>query len=126
GTEKAQAALKSGLIGSPATLRERLRQFEAAHVDQVILLNQAGRTSHEDICASLELFAAEVMPEFHAREAEHQAWKEEVLSGRLALAALDTTPYDLYAHQNEDIVRLTPEQLKARMAAKEAAKGQGR
>ncbi|HZB91797.1 MAG TPA: LLM class flavin-dependent oxidoreductase, partial [Stellaceae bacterium] len=46
GTEKAQAALKSGLIGSPATLRERLRQFEAAHVDQVILLNQAGRTSH--------------------------------------------------------------------------------
>jgi len=26
----------------------------------------------------------------------------------------------LYAHQNEDIVRLTPEELKAKMAAKEA------
>ena len=124
-TEKAQAALKAGLIGSPATIRARLRQFEAAHVDQVILLNQAGRTSHDDICASLELFAAEVMPEFQARQGEQEAWKEAVLAGRTVLEELDTTPYDLYAHQNEDIVRLTPEQLKARMAAKEAAKGGG-
>jgi luciferase family oxidoreductase group 1 len=122
-SEKAQAALKSGLIGSPATIRQRLRQFEAAHVDQVILLNQAGRTSHEDICQSLELFAAEVMPEFHARQAEQDAWKEGVLAGEIVLEELDTGAYDLYAHQNEDIVRLTPEQLKARMAAKEAGKG---
>ena len=124
-TEKAQAALKSGLIGSPATIRERLRQFEAAHVDQVILLNQAGRTSHQDICDSLRLFAAEVMPEFHARQPHQEAWKEAVLSGRTVLEELDTEPYDLYAHQNEDIVRLTPEQLKARMAAKEAQRQHG-
>jgi len=123
GTEKAQAALKSALIGSPDTIRARLQQFEAAHVDQVILLNQAGRTSHQDICDSLALFAREVMPEFHAREAEQAHWKEEVLAGRIVLEALDTAPYDLYAHQNEDIVRLTPEQLKARMAAKEKASG---
>ena len=45
GTEKAQAALRNGLIGSPETIRKRLRQFEEAHVDQVILLNQAGKTS---------------------------------------------------------------------------------
>jgi luciferase family oxidoreductase group 1 len=118
-SEKAQAARKSGLIGSPATLRTRLRQFADAHVDQVILLNQAGRTSHQDICDSLRLFAAEVMPEFQAREAEQQGWKEAVLTGRLVLEELDTSRFDLYAHQNEDIVRLTPEQLKARMAAKE-------
>jgi hypothetical protein len=31
----------------------------------------------------------------------------------------------LDAHQNEDIVRLTPEQLKQRMAAKEAARREG-
>jgi alkanesulfonate monooxygenase SsuD/methylene tetrahydromethanopterin reductase-like flavin-dependent oxidoreductase (luciferase family) len=123
GTEKAQAALKSGLIGSPATIRARLLQFEAAHVDQVILLNQAGRTSHQDICDSLALFAAEVMPEFHAREPEQARWKESVLAGRFRLEDLDTTPYDLYAHQNEDIIRLTPEQLKARMAAKETGRG---
>ena len=49
------------LIGSPETIRKRLRMFEAAHIDQVILLNQAGKTSHEDICSSLKMFAEEVM-----------------------------------------------------------------
>ena len=39
----------------------------------------------------------------------------------IVLEELDTDGYDLYTHQNEDIVRLTPEQLKAQMAAKEAA-----
>jgi alkanesulfonate monooxygenase SsuD/methylene tetrahydromethanopterin reductase-like flavin-dependent oxidoreductase (luciferase family) len=124
-SEKAQQALKSGLIGSPATIRARLKQFEAAHVDQVILLNQAGHTSHQDICQSLELFAEEVMPEFHAGEPAQEEWKRAVLERRIVLEELDTERYDLYAHQNEDIVRLTPEQLKARMAAKEAASGKG-
>jgi alkanesulfonate monooxygenase SsuD/methylene tetrahydromethanopterin reductase-like flavin-dependent oxidoreductase (luciferase family) len=118
-TEKAQQALRNGLIGSPETIRKRLRLFAEAHVDQVILLNQAGKTSHADICASLELFAREVMPEFRAMEPAHEAWKQDVLSGQITLAELDTTAYDLYAHQNEDIVRLTPEQLKQRMAEKE-------
>jgi hypothetical protein len=118
-TEKAQVALRNGLIGSPETIRKRLRQFEAAHVDQVILLNQAGRTSNQDICESLKLFAEEVMPEFHARQPEQDRWKADVLAGRIVLEDLDTQPYDLYAHQNEDIIRLTPEQLKQRMAEKE-------
>ena len=34
-----------GLIGSPETIRTKLRKFEASHVDQVILLNQAGRNT---------------------------------------------------------------------------------
>jgi luciferase family oxidoreductase group 1 len=122
-TEKAQQTLRSGLIGSPETIRRRLREFEAAHVDQVILLNQAGRTTHEDICASLELFAREVMPEFHARESEHQQWKQDVLAGRITLADAEVETHTRYAHQNEDIVRLTPEELKRKMAAKEAASG---
>jgi luciferase family oxidoreductase group 1 len=121
-TPKAQETLRSGLIGSPETIRRKLRAFEAANVDQVILLNQAGRTSHEDICASLELFAREVMPEFHARESEHQQWKADVLAGRIVVEDADTEPYRLYAHQNEDIVRLTPEELKRKMAEKEAAR----
>ena len=121
-TEQAQKALTSGLIGSPETIRKTLRQFEAAHVDQVILLNQAGMATHEDICASLELFAREVMPEFHAREPEQQRWKEDVLAGRIHLDDLDTAGYKVYSHQNEDIVRLTPEELKRKMAEKEAAR----
>jgi luciferase family oxidoreductase group 1 len=83
----------TGLIGSPETIRERLRKFESSGVDQVILLNQAGNNTHEDICESLELFAREVMPEFHDREAEHQKWKAAVLSGEVELEHIDTTPY---------------------------------
>ncbi|MFV0296268.1 MAG: LLM class flavin-dependent oxidoreductase [Hyphomicrobiaceae bacterium] len=49
GSEQEKQALTNGLIGSPETIRKRLRQFQDAHVDQVILLNQAGKTSHKDI-----------------------------------------------------------------------------
>lgn len=120
-SEKAQDAFKGALIGSPATIREKLHQFQDAHVDQVILLNQAGKTSHEDICGSLKMFAEEVMPEFHALEDDHAKWKDDVLAGRIVLEDLETQPYDIFSHQNADIVRLTPEELKARMAAKDAA-----
>ncbi len=122
GTEKAQAALRNGLIGSPDTIRQRLRQFEAAHVDQVILLNQAGKTSDAAIRDSLDLFAREVMSEFHDRQPAQEAWKQDVLAGHVELEEIDTAGFDLYAHQNEDIVRLTPEQLKQRMAEKERAR----
>ena len=88
-TPEGQKQRRSGLIGSPETLRRKLRKFEASNIDQVILLNQAGNNKHEDICASLELFAAEVMPEFHAREPEHQEWKRAVLAGEIQFDAVD-------------------------------------
>ena len=65
------------------------------------------------------MFAREVMPEFQARESQHQQWKADVLAGRIALADEHAARYTRYAHQNDDIVRLTPAELKARMAAKE-------
>ena len=86
-------ALSGGLIGSPETIRDRLRKFETSHVDQIILLNQAGKNTHEHICESLELFAKQVMPEFQANEPKHQAWKQQVLSGEIELEDIDTTPY---------------------------------
>jgi alkanesulfonate monooxygenase SsuD/methylene tetrahydromethanopterin reductase-like flavin-dependent oxidoreductase (luciferase family) len=92
-TPKGQAARLGGLIGSPATIREKLRKFEESHVDQVILLNQAGKNSHEHICESLELFAAEVMPEFQERHDLHLSWKDAVLAGDVVLDELDTAPY---------------------------------
>jgi alkanesulfonate monooxygenase SsuD/methylene tetrahydromethanopterin reductase-like flavin-dependent oxidoreductase (luciferase family) len=121
GGPEEKKALESGLIGSPETIRKKLRQFQHSRVDQVILLNQAGKTSHQDICQSLDLFAREVMPEFHAAEAEHAAWKQKVLDREIVLEDLDVAKYDIYSHQNEHIVRLTPEQLKAKMAEKEKA-----
>ncbi len=81
-----------GLIGSPETIRVKLRKFETSHVDQVILLNQAGRNTHEDICDSLEIFAGEVMPEFVERHGEHEEWKQQVLAGDIVLDEVDTSP----------------------------------
>ena len=89
----AARALSGGLIGSPETLRRKLRRFETSHIDSVILLNQAGKNSHEHICESLELFAREVMPEFHANIPEHEAWKAKVLAGEIELEEIDTQPY---------------------------------
>ena len=99
-TPKGQALKVGGLIGSPDTIRDRLRRFEESHVDQVILLNQAGKNTHEDICSSLELFAAEVMPEFHDREPEHQAWKRSVLAGEIELEELDTEAFAGRSYQS--------------------------
>jgi alkanesulfonate monooxygenase SsuD/methylene tetrahydromethanopterin reductase-like flavin-dependent oxidoreductase (luciferase family) len=89
----AAVARGGGLIGSPETLRRRLHHFEETNVDQVILLNQAGKNTHEDICDSLKLFAAEVMPEFQERDVLHQEWKQGVLSGEIELPELDTEPF---------------------------------
>ena len=91
--EQVERALHSGLIGSPDTIRNKLRKFATSNVDQIIFLNQAGRNTHEHICEGLELFANEVMPEFQAMEAGHQEWKQAVLSGDIELEELDTAPY---------------------------------
>lgn len=93
-TPEGQKGATSGLIGTPETVRKKLMEFEDAHVDQVILLNQAGKNTHEDICSSLQLFAAEVMPEFHGHEEEHQAWKKKVLSGEIELEIIDVEQYN--------------------------------
>ena len=42
-------------------------------------IQQAGMNKHEHICESLELFAADVMPEFKAREAEREVKKQKEL-----------------------------------------------
>ncbi len=91
--ELAEKALFGGLVGSPETIRRKLRRFETSHVDQIILLNQAGKNSHPHICESLEMFAAEVMPEFTAKEPEHQEWKRKVLAREIELDDIDTTPF---------------------------------
>ena len=104
-TPKGQQPQNTGLIGSPDTLRRKLKKFEDSNVDQVILLNQAGNNKHADIVDSLELFAREVMPEFHAREPEHQAWKSAVLAGEIELEEIDTDPFTLRGNSRPTIAR---------------------
>jgi alkanesulfonate monooxygenase SsuD/methylene tetrahydromethanopterin reductase-like flavin-dependent oxidoreductase (luciferase family) len=87
------SALRGGLIGSPDTIRKKLKKFQASNIDQVVLLNQAGKNTHEHICESLELFANEVMPEFHAAHPQLLKWKEQVLNRQIDLEEIDTTAF---------------------------------
>jgi hypothetical protein len=61
-------AAGAGGVGNPAEITAHLRRFADAGVDQVIFIQQAGRTKHRHICESLELFANEVMPAFRTDE----------------------------------------------------------
>jgi len=88
-----QAALRGGLIGSPETIRRKLRRFQSSNIDQVVLLNQAGRNTHEHICESLELFAREVMPEFQEAHPKLLQWKQQVLNREIDLEEIDTSAF---------------------------------
>jgi alkanesulfonate monooxygenase SsuD/methylene tetrahydromethanopterin reductase-like flavin-dependent oxidoreductase (luciferase family) len=73
---------KAGMsgIGSPEQLIKNFRALEDSGVDQLILLHQCGKYKHEDICESMKLFAAEVLPEFREREAIREKVKETELA----------------------------------------------
>jgi len=69
-----------GAIGTPEQVREYLRRYEEAGVDQVIFVMQAGRNRHEHIMESLELFGREVLPEFAERDPALSAAKQARLA----------------------------------------------
>jgi alkanesulfonate monooxygenase SsuD/methylene tetrahydromethanopterin reductase-like flavin-dependent oxidoreductase (luciferase family) len=76
----AQNAGQAPGIGTPADMREHLRGYQEAGVDQIIFLQQAGRNRHQDICEALELFAARVMPDFKAEAEAREAAKAQTLA----------------------------------------------
>ena len=67
-------------IGTPDRFAEHIREFQAAGIDQIIFLQQAGRNRHEHICEGLELFAEEVLPEFVAGRTQREAAKADALA----------------------------------------------
>lgn len=73
-------------IGTPEQMREHLRGFANAGVDQVAFIQQGGKNKHEHICESLELFASEVMPEFKKDEEERERKKMDELAPYLEAA----------------------------------------
>jgi alkanesulfonate monooxygenase SsuD/methylene tetrahydromethanopterin reductase-like flavin-dependent oxidoreductase (luciferase family) len=73
-------------IGTPQQLRAHLRDFADAGVDQVIFIQQGGKNRHEHICESLDLFAADVMPEFKEHEDERERRKLDALAPHLEAA----------------------------------------
>ena len=81
-----------GAVGTPAQIRALVRAYEAAGVDQLIFVSQAGRNRHEHICESLELFARTVMPEFADRADAHDRARAERLGPAVAAALARRAP----------------------------------
>jgi alkanesulfonate monooxygenase SsuD/methylene tetrahydromethanopterin reductase-like flavin-dependent oxidoreductase (luciferase family) len=69
-----------GAVGTPVQILDLMRRYEAAGVDQVILVAQAGPNRHEDVCEAIELFAKEVLPEFGGEAEEREQAKRERLA----------------------------------------------
>jgi alkanesulfonate monooxygenase SsuD/methylene tetrahydromethanopterin reductase-like flavin-dependent oxidoreductase (luciferase family) len=81
GTESLAGAFQQSRgIGTPEEFRAHARSFESAGVDQIILLQQAGRNRHDHICESLELLAREVLPDFSPRAADRVSRKNDELA----------------------------------------------
>ena len=81
-----------GAVGTPDQIRELMRGYEQAGVDQVIFVSQAGRNRHEHICESLELFAREVMPELRDGEEKREQRKLERLAPAIDAALARRAP----------------------------------
>jgi alkanesulfonate monooxygenase SsuD/methylene tetrahydromethanopterin reductase-like flavin-dependent oxidoreductase (luciferase family) len=87
GTEGLAGAFQQSRgIGTPADFRAHVRSFQDAGVDQIILLQQAGRNTHEHICQSLGLLAHEVLPEFAGEAAGRDGRKTEELAPHIERA----------------------------------------
>ncbi|MDE0911996.1 MAG: LLM class flavin-dependent oxidoreductase, partial [Myxococcota bacterium] len=67
-------------IGTPDDLTKHLLALQASGMDQVILMQQAGRNKHEHICEALELFAKDVMPKLMKGRDEREANKAKELA----------------------------------------------
>src|ERR1700704_2373150 len=81
-----------GAIGTPEQIRDLVRRYEAAGVDHIIFGSQAGKNQLEHICESLELFAAEVLPEFAPEAEAREAAKRERLNPAVEAALARREP----------------------------------
>ncbi|WP_187369414.1 LLM class flavin-dependent oxidoreductase [Baekduia soli] len=75
-----------GAIGTPDQVRDLVRRYDDAGVDELVLCVQAGRTEHAHVVEALELFAAEVLPGFAAapeRDAARRARRDEAVARAL-------------------------------------------
>ncbi|MDZ7732083.1 MAG: hypothetical protein U5R31_02345 [Acidimicrobiia bacterium] len=99
-----------GCVGTPDQLREYLRRFEEAGVDQMIFVLQAGKNRHEHIMESIELFGTEVLPEFAERDASIRAEKAERMAP-LVEAAFERRTETPPPMPDDYVMRAIPKQM---------------
>ena len=54
----------TSVIGDPVAAVETVRRFEAAGVDELIMVMELGTVPHDTVLESLRTFAEKVMPHF--------------------------------------------------------------
>jgi alkanesulfonate monooxygenase SsuD/methylene tetrahydromethanopterin reductase-like flavin-dependent oxidoreductase (luciferase family) len=104
-------------IGTPDDIRAHIEAFAEAGVDQVIFLQQAGRNRHENICESLELFAAEVMPAFKSNVAASEAKKAAELAPFIAAAMQRKAWMKPLAHDEIPVVKASVQRAQVNQAS---------
>lgn len=90
--ERKKAGMRG--IGSPQQLIDNFRELEDAGVDQLIFLQQSGNYRHEHICESMELFAAQVLPQFKERDAIREKIKQADLEPFIEQALRNAEPLE--------------------------------
>jgi alkanesulfonate monooxygenase SsuD/methylene tetrahydromethanopterin reductase-like flavin-dependent oxidoreductase (luciferase family)/putative sterol carrier protein len=81
-----------GAVGTPDQIRDLCSRYEAAGVDQVIFVMQAGKNRHEHICESISLFGSEVLPAFAAEADAREAAKRSRLASACEAALARRAP----------------------------------
>ena len=90
-----------GAVGTPDQVRDLVRRYEAAGVDQMIFVLQAGKNRHEHICEAIELFGVRghagvrmsALPSTRPPSASgsRRRWRRLWLGARLRRARLSVT-----------------------------------
>ncbi len=99
-------------IGTPDDMREHIYEFEAAGVDQMVLMQQAGNNRHDEICTTMELFGREVLPEFKAKQAARAAEKAEELAPYIEAALARKTYMRALDEDEIPVVKASAEKAK--------------
>ena len=81
-------------IGDPAHVRAHFAELEDAGVDQVIILQQSGKYTHEHVCESLDLLGSSVIGEFRDRHVDRAEAKAKELEPYIEDALTRTPPID--------------------------------
>jgi alkanesulfonate monooxygenase SsuD/methylene tetrahydromethanopterin reductase-like flavin-dependent oxidoreductase (luciferase family) len=110
-----------GAVGTPDQIRQFLRRYEEAGVDQVIFIMQAGKNRHEHIMESLEKFGTEILPEFAERDVDIQRRKDEHWAPIIA-EAMDRKIDEAPALPDDYVMQAIPKRMAA-MAANEEFDG---
>lgn len=102
-----------GAVGTPEQVREFLRRYEEAGVDQMIFVLQAGRNRHEHIMESLEIFGTQIMGEFAERDEAHVTARDQRFAPHIEAAFERKAALgdDRPAYDPDLVVRALPKQM---------------